>query len=112
MRERFESGKAGYHADGLCYEPLRTTFVGEGIPSFTTVPFSFNDKASFATAKSLERVNEALQGRVYAIQPREQFVLDLDFSSFAASGDSSERTTTITISRKDSIHYFVLTSDW
>jgi len=47
----------------------------------------FNERATMATAKSLENVNEVLQGRVYTNEPRSQFVMDLDSSSFAAHGE-------------------------
>ncbi|MFC4769916.1 transposase, partial [Effusibacillus consociatus] len=71
------------HADDLCYEPLLTAMLGkERLASQPTIS-RFNEKATIATAKSLEKVNEVLQGRVYAIEPRDQFVLDLDSSGFA-----------------------------
>ncbi|WP_380029545.1 transposase, partial [Effusibacillus consociatus] len=82
---------AGYHtddhADDLCYEPLLTAMLGkERLASQPTIS-RFNEKATIATAKSLEKVNELLQGRIYAIEPRDQLVMDLDSSGFAAYGD-------------------------
>lgn len=82
---------AGYHtddhADDLCYEPLLTAMLEkERLASQPTIS-RFNEKATIVTAKSLEKVNEVLQGRVYAIEPRDQFVMDLDSSGFAAHGD-------------------------
>ncbi|WAH36187.1 transposase [Alicyclobacillus dauci] len=81
---------AGYHtddhADDLAVEPLLTMLLGkESLASQPTLS-RFNDKADIATAKSLECVNETLQRRVYAIKPQNQFVFDLDSSSFAAYG--------------------------
>lgn len=74
------------HADDLSHEPLLTALMAkERLASQPTIS-RFNDKADIATAKSLERINEVLQGRAYAIEPRDQFVLDLDSSGFAASG--------------------------
>ena len=82
---------AGYHtddhADDLAIEPLLTALFGkERLASQPTLS-RFNEKADIATAKSLEQVNETLQGRVYEIQPQNQFVLDLDSSGFAAYGN-------------------------
>ncbi|WAH38849.1 IS1380 family transposase [Alicyclobacillus dauci] len=81
---------AGYHtddhADDLAVEPLLTMLLGkESLASQPTLS-RFNDKADIATSKSLECVNETLQRRVYAIKPQNQFVFDLDSSSFAAYG--------------------------
>jgi len=74
------------HADDLSHEPLLTALMAkERLASQPTIS-RFNEKANIATAKSLERINEVLQGRAYAIEPRDQFVLDLDSSGFAASG--------------------------
>lgn len=82
---------AGYHtddhADDLSVEPLITAVLGkERLASQPTIS-RFNEKADIDTAKSLERVNEAMQGRVYHIEPRDQFVMDLDSSGFAAYGE-------------------------
>lgn len=71
------------HADDLPHEPL--LMAKERLASQPTIS-RFNEKANIATAKSLERINEILQGRAYAIEPRDQFVLDLDSSGFATSG--------------------------
>lgn len=82
---------AGYHtddhADDLCHEPLLTAMLGkERLASQPTIS-RFNEKATIATAKSLEKVNEVLQGRMYTVEPRDQFVMDLDSSGFVAYGD-------------------------
>lgn len=75
------------HADDLSHEPLLTTLMEKkGLASQPTIS-RFNKKANKATAKSLEGINEVLQGRVYEIEPRDQFVLDLDSSGFTASGN-------------------------
>jgi hypothetical protein len=74
------------HADDLSHEPLLTALMEkERLASQPTIS-RFNDKANIATAKSLESINEILQGRAYAIEPRDQFVLDLDSSGFATCG--------------------------
>lgn len=82
---------AGYHtddhADDLCNEPLLTAMLGKDRLASQPTLSRFNEKASTATAKSLEKVNEVLQGRVYANQPQDQFVMDLDSSGFAAYGE-------------------------
>lgn len=71
----------------MSHEPLLTAMPGkERLASQPTIS-RFNEKATIATAKSLEKVNEVLQRRVYAIEPRDQFVMDLDSSGFAAYGD-------------------------
>jgi hypothetical protein len=73
------------HADDLSHEPLLTALMAkERLASQPTLS-RFNEKADIVTAKSLEGINEVLQGRAYAIEPRDQFVLDLDSSGFAAS---------------------------
>jgi hypothetical protein len=82
---------AGYHtddhADDLSVEPLLTAMMGkERLASQPTIS-RFNDKATMDTAKSLERINGVLQGRVYTIEARDQFVMDLDSSGFAAYGE-------------------------
>lgn len=82
---------AGYHtddhADDLCHEPLLTAMLEkERLASQPTIS-RFNEKANIATAKSLEKVNEVLQERVYMLEPRDQFVMDMDSSGFAAYGD-------------------------
>jgi hypothetical protein len=81
---------AGYHtddhADDLSVEPLLTVMMGkERLASQPTIS-RFNDKADMDTTKSLVRINEVMQGRVYHIEPRDQFVMDLDSSGFAAYG--------------------------
>lgn len=82
---------AGYHtddhADNLCVEPLLTLMMGkERLASQPTIS-RFNERATIATAKSLESINETLQKRVYTLDPQDQFVLDLDSSGFSASGN-------------------------
>lgn len=81
---------AGYHtddhSDDLAVEPLLTGLFGkERLASQPTLS-RFNEKADIVTAKSLERVNETLQQRVYSVKAQSQFVLDLDSSGFAAYG--------------------------
>jgi hypothetical protein len=82
---------AGYHtddhADDLCVEPLLTAMLEkERLASQPTIS-RFNEKATIDTAKSLERVCEVLQERVYTIEFQDQFVFDLDSSGFAACGN-------------------------
>ncbi len=81
----------GYHtddyADDLSVESLLTAMLGkERLASQPTIS-RFNEKANFATAKSIERVSEVLQRRVYALKPQDQFIFDVDFSDFAAYGN-------------------------
>jgi len=82
---------AGYHtddhADDLCHEPLLTAMLAKKRLASQPTISRFNERATMATAKSLENVNEVLQGRVYTIEPRDQFVMDLDSSGFAAYGE-------------------------
>jgi hypothetical protein len=74
------------HADDLSHEPLLTALMEkERLASQPTIS-RFNEKANIATAKSLENINEILQGRAYAIEPRDQIVMDLDSSGFTTCG--------------------------
>ena len=75
------------HADDLANEPLLTKMMEKQRLASQPTISRFNKKADIATAKSLEFTNEILQGRVYDIEPRDQFVLDLDSSGFTASGN-------------------------
>jgi hypothetical protein len=82
---------AGYHtdehADDLYAEPLLTAMMNkERLASQPTIS-RFNEKASIDTAKSIERINEVLQKRVYTLKQQDHFVLDVDSSNFAAYGD-------------------------
>jgi hypothetical protein len=81
---------AGYHtddhADDLSVEPLLTAMTGKDRLASQPTISRFNEKADIDTVKSLVRTNEVLQGRVYSIEPRDQFVMDLDSSGFAAYG--------------------------
>lgn len=82
---------AGYHtddhADDLAVEPLLTALFGKDRLASQPTLSRFNEKADIATAKSLERVNDTLQQRVYGVKAQDQFVFDLDSSGFAAYGE-------------------------
>ncbi|QQE81585.1 IS1380 family transposase [Alicyclobacillus sp. SO9] len=82
---------AGYHtddhADDLAVEPLLTTLFGKDRLASQPTMSRFFEKADISTVKSLESVNQTLQQRVYEIEPRKQFVCDVDSSGFAAYGN-------------------------
>lgn len=82
---------AGYHtddhADDLAVEPLLTALFGKDRLASQPTMSRFYEKADISTAKSLESVNQTLQRRIYEIEPRKQFVCDVDSSGFAAYGN-------------------------
>ncbi|RIV18361.1 hypothetical protein D2Q93_14175 [Alicyclobacillaceae bacterium I2511] len=77
---------AGYHTDdqaeALAVEPLLTALFGKDRLASQPTLSRFYDKVDISTAKSLESVNQTLQRRVYEIEPRKQFVFDVDSSGF------------------------------
>lgn len=71
----------------LAVEPLLTALFGKDRLASQPTLSRFFEKADISTAKSLESVNHTLQQRVYEIEPRKQFIGDMDSSGFAAYGN-------------------------
>ncbi|MBA3924077.1 MAG: IS1380 family transposase [Nostocaceae cyanobacterium] len=82
---------AGYHtddhADDLQAEPLLTAILAkERLASQPTLS-RFHAKSGDKTVKSLEKITEDLQRRVYKTKPANQVIFDVDSSGFIAYGE-------------------------